>query len=243
MKKMMYLVTTTLMIMVGCETKQSCDLDQIKAKTSKSSLVSPSNSTNEYDYIGQRHNDSLLQLVTTFDPNLIDSEFIYNLYYYEGAPSFLDLESVLSQMNSNSDDYTGKMKTLFDNNTTLFLVLDDILDLIKSDINLQQKVNQIISYENSFDYSVLTSNQKIALKAMFSVARHSMVLWENENEGGIDLMSKGIQFKVNYIGGNQRTHNIVLADIWGTLGGALVGGPGGALFSGVWGSATYWLTS
>ena len=243
MKKMFFILLTTTMFMFSCEPSQTNDFDQTKAKSSKSSLVSPSNPSNEYDYIGQRHNDSLFQLVTTVDPNLIDSEYISDRYYYSGAPSFSDLESILSQMNYDSEDYTGKMKTLFDNNPNLFLVFNDISDLIKSDDNLQQKVNQIISYENSFDFSAFTSNQKIALKSMFSVARHSMVLWASEDEGGVDLLSKGSQFKVKYIGGSMRTHQIVCSDIWGTLGGALVGGPGAAFFSGAWSSAATWIMS
>ena len=228
--------------MVSCEKNLSSVQDK-KVELKSIPTVDPSNSTNEFDYIGQRHNELLYDLVTSVNPNMIDPNYIYDLYYYSGAPSFSDLENILSQKNYDSEDYTGKMKTLFDNNPALFVVYADISELIEGDGNLQQKVDQIISYENSFDFSNFTSNQKVALKAMFSVARHSMVLWESKDEGGVDLLGKGSQFKVKYIGGSMRTHQIVCSDIWGTLGGALVGGPGGALFSGAWSSATTWLMS
>lgn len=244
MKRVFFAIITLIsLIMVSCESNKQSDFKPVSTSRIKS-VVLPSNSSNAYDYIGQLHNDSLYVLVTTSDPSKISKEYIYNRYYSTGISFTLEqVESILSQVAIDPKDYTGYMKTLYDNNQAVMPALNDVLEIVNSDSSLQSKVSQIISYENSYNFSSHSQNHVIALKAMFSVARHSMVLWATEEQGGVDLSSKGKQLKVNYIGGNPRTHAIVTADIWGALGGALTGGPGSALVGAIWGSGIEWMTS
>jgi hypothetical protein len=232
-------------IILSCKKNLSDDSERIQDRiiaTLKSSMVSPSNPYNEYDYIGMSHNDKLIYFVNSHNKSLShDFDSIYALFYIEGLPSKIDFLNMIDQANVDPEKYTGFLDSLYEKNLNLFKHYLFVRNVVNDSIALSEKVKTIFEYENTLDYSNLSSDKIMALKAAFSVARYSLVLWAPLEEGGLGCGGLGNQME-NYIGGKKKTHDIVMADIGGAYTSALfTGNPFIALAGGGLSSGWTWL--
>lgn len=227
------------MFMVSCEkgSKETKTADDENSGTLRTSLVSAANPLNEYDYIGQAHNAQLMHFIDSVTSILpIDSTDIYNYFYVSGLPSFSYFNVMRAQRTVEPKEYVGLMSSIYNENSVLFPYIDVINSIVNSSSLLQGKINALISYENTINYSNFTTKQAMALKAAISVARYSSVLWASKEDGGLGY------YENNYKSGSRDINPIVAEDIWGTLGSALfTGNPFTAIAGGLVSSGIYWL--
>lgn len=231
-------------VFVGCE-KES-NLSQItieKDETIEKSVINyeinPSNPLNEFDYIGQEHNIKLVNFIdSVIDHTTLEEHFVYNYFYIDGVPTEENIVNIIKQSSYNPDEYSGFMLEMYNENVSIFSHYLMVVSIINNSDSISSKVNSIISYENSIDYTGYTNEENLALKSMFSVARYSTVLWATEDQGGLGYLKAN---EPNYIGGSKKTHDIVMADISSTYIGALfTANPLVALGGGILGSAWQW---
>ncbi|MDZ7848865.1 MAG: hypothetical protein U5L96_20240 [Owenweeksia sp.] len=167
--------------LIGCSKDAIEDNGTISFHRASESTIDPSNSENEYDYIGSSHNAELIAFVDSMkEADSHESDFIYDLYYVEGLPSKSEMENVAEQSDFDQTEYTGIMDSLYSEHTDAFAHYLEVREIVKNDSTLQKKVNAIRNYENDLDYSGYTAEEEKALKAMFSVARHTIILWGSE---------------------------------------------------------------
>jgi len=235
-------------LVLGITTLISCEKDNVKQVNSVSEvdkystnsiLVDPTNTSNEYDYIGKEHNEMLVYFVdSVINPSSLEEHFVYDYYFVEGLPTEGQMINIIKQANYNPDDYTGLMAELYNENIEIYNYYIDVLTVLNNSESIQSKVISILALENSIDYTLFNSHQNMAIKSMFSVARHSTVLWATVGQGGLGCRRVS---EPNYIGGSERSHDIVMADIGGTLTSALfTGNPFTALAGGACSSAWEW---
>ena len=226
--------------MVSCEKNLPSEQDK-KVELKSIPTVDPSNSKNEFDYFGEIHNNQLMHFVDSMKIARFtgSADYAYDRYYVQGLPSKSDLLNCILESNIDPENYSGLMSTLYNSNKKIFNHYLVVREIVNDTTTLQEKVNAIKSYENNVDYSEFNKDEIMALKATFSVARYTMVFWSSSDQGGLDYYKGGLGLKVNYIGGSPRTHAIAMADIGGTLTGALftwnpITAIGGGLASSAW---------
>ncbi len=206
--------------------------------------VDPTNVRNDFDYIGDEHNLALIQYVDSLTSTQMnfDADYAYDRFYSEELPEREDFLMMVKQFRDEShSDYTGLADSLYRANVQLFIHFFNLIEIVEADQNLDFKVEAVNAYEDNLDYSSLPPEEELALEAMFSVARHSMVLWETTAQDGLGYGDTVTSKR--YIGGSKDTHDIVLADIGGVFGAALfTGNPFCALAGGVVASAWEWGT-
>lgn len=227
------------MVLVGCE-KSSFNSDTVNNKKYGKSGTEPANVDNAYDFIGKSHNDQLMTFVDSMKSSgSYEYNFIYDHFYVKGMLDKVHFESVIIQANYDPNNYTGIMDSLYSVHSELFEQYLYIRSIVNDSNDLKSKINALIAHENDLDYSNYNSNESMALFATFSVARYSMYLWASSEEGGLHYNKGGNLNK--YIGGNKKTHDIVMADIGGTFTSALfTWNPATALAGGVASSAWEW---
>lgn len=225
------------MILVSCEKTSTIDQTNLNSGfnvTERTSLISPANPLNQYDYVGQTHNRELMHFIDSILPKPpIEDTIIYNRFYVQGMPSYVELVELLSQREYDPTNYTPLMAQLYRENSVLFPYLNNVNSIVNGNYTLQQKIDALKYYENSINYSIFTANQTMALKAAISVARYSSVLWASQGEGGLGYNDIKIE--------SRDINPIVSEDIWGTLAGAwFTANPLTAIAGGIVSSGVYW---
>lgn len=209
----------SLVLTISCE--KSTELNQAtnSEEPALKAIVSPSNELNEFDYIGQSHNQLLVSFIDSMRAsNSTEHPTLYQSFYVEGLIDENSLTSILEQVNYNPEEYTGIMDSLYTARPDLFEHYLFIRDVMNDSSSLEEKLDNLLNYENEIDYAVLSDSDNLIIKATFSTARYSLYLWSEREEGGLGY---GSTSNKKYIGGNKKTHDIVMADIGGCYTSAL----------------------
>lgn len=212
-------VAVSLVLTLSCE--KSSELNQtIKSEEpTLKAVISPSNDLNEFDYIGQTHNELLVSFIdSTRASGSTEHPTLYQNFYVEGLVDENTLTSILQQVNYNPENYTGIMDSLYSARPDLFEHYLSIRDVMNDSSSLEEKLANLRDYENGIDYTVLSDSDNLIIKATFSTARYSLYLWSEREEGGLGY---GSTLNKKYIGGNKKTHDIVMSDIGGCYTSAL----------------------
>lgn len=237
------LIMITIFTFVGCE-RNSDENFNTKIEYRAYELGNPPiNMNNPYDYIGESHNEKLITFIDSVNLHNDDRfKFSYEKFYVKGLPNENIFTNIINLSNSEPDNYTGLMDSLYKVYPDLYEHYFVIRNIVNDTTILTNKINALISYENSLNSTNLNKDNLMALQSTFSVARYSLYLWSTKEEGGLGYRKEDRH--KDYIGGSKETHDIVMADIGGTFTSALfTWNPFTALAGGAASSAWEWASN
>ena len=183
-----------LMCFLSCEKSDSPDPTRSLISADSNQLqysvtIDPSNSNNPEDQGGQDHNDALDDLFNTVSLATLRTYDEHDVFDFYGITD-QDLQHAIMtgirikwQMPA---DYDSEVTAVYESNTAGFEYYYALRDIIENtSYTLNQKIVEIKKFENSYDYSALSSDMAKTLSITSSIARYSLYYWGPTSQGGL----------------------------------------------------------
>ena len=174
----------------SCKKMTDTENANISSVSNKKNYTLASNPSNEYDFFGEKHNESLMPAFS--DKLTVNSskEDCYN-YFNISTEGRNFLNQVIPFVHVSPSEYVGLMKEMYNENPKMFEYLESIRKIIKnSKGNLHKMIEGIKDFEKNYPYEIFPEEQRVYLKLTSSIARHSLYLWAPIEQGGLGYFAK-----------------------------------------------------
>lgn len=195
MNKFQICTFSVLVLIIGIScSKEDNNLDNQLSndKTYRGDIVDPSNADNPFDSAGVVHNDSLKMFIdSVLIPNKdsITHQDVVDFFGFSSADSSRIFKNYRSSNISypNYDESQNSFNDYYEADSSMFLFYYDLREYINdTSLSLAAKVDSIRNYENSFDFSGFSNDQKKVAQIAASIGRYSIVFWAPSAEGGLN---------------------------------------------------------